>query len=112
MISVYYSVKPGESLAEIARRYRIEAEELIRLNLLDHKIPLIEGQHLRIPIREPLRRKEKTLPKNTEWLTVLEGETADKAAKRAGISRELLLWLNGIRREEEIHAGQRLRIRP
>ena len=57
MISVYYRVKAGESLSQIARRYGVEEEVLVRLNRLEGVRFLEEGQQLRIPVKEPVRHR-------------------------------------------------------
>lgn len=117
MISVYYRVKAGESLSQIAHRYGVEEEVLVRLNRLEGVRFLEEGQQLRIPVKEPVRHRPPKpapapSPEPGPWLVLLPGETAGEAARRAGISEGFLFWLNGMAPGQKLYPGQRLRIRP
>lgn len=112
MISVYYRVKAGESLWQIARRYGADPQEVVRYNRLENEAVLREGMRLRIPIKEPVRPAPVVIRETGEWITLQEGETLDEAARRAGISRQMLLWLNGLSRVKKLKPGYRLRIRP
>ncbi|HIS49694.1 MAG TPA: LysM peptidoglycan-binding domain-containing protein [Candidatus Gallacutalibacter pullistercoris] len=108
MVSVYYRVKAGESLLQIARRYKTTPEELIRLNGLKTGGVVTEGSRIRIPVQTAQKKPEN----NLRWIVVYPEETIAQAARRSGISIELLCWLNGLRPDTRLYAGQRLQIRP
>ena len=46
-----YTVKRGDTLGAIARRYRTTTAQIMKLNKLKNANKLREGQRLRIPIR-------------------------------------------------------------
>lgn len=108
MVSVYYRVKAGETLLQIARRYKTTPEELIRLNGLKADGVVTEGSRIRIPVQTAQKEPES----NLRWIVVYPKETIEQAARRSGISIELLCWLNGLRPDARLYAGQRLQIRP
>ena len=117
MISVYYRVKAGESLSQIARRYGVEEEVLVRLNRLEGVRFLEEGQQLRIPVKEPVRHRPPKpapapSPEPGPWLVLLPGETAGEAARRAGMSGVFFFWVTGMAPGQNWFAGERPRIRP
>lgn len=112
MISIYYRVKAGESLWQIARRYSADPEEVVRYNRLEKEPALREGMLLRIPMKQPVRHMAETSPEDEKWITLQLGETLEEAAQRAGISRQMLLWLNGLSQKKSIKPGARLRVRP
>lgn len=112
MISVYYRVKAGESLWQIAQRYHADPQKVLQYNRLEKEPFLREGMLLRIPVQEPVRRAPVVIHESGKWITLQEGETLEQAARRAGISRQMLLWLNGLSRVKTLRPGCRLRIRP
>lgn len=112
MISVYYRVKAGESLWQIAQRYNADPQKILRYNHLEKEPFLREGMLLRIPVQEPVHRAPVATHEPGKWIILQEGETLEQAAQRAGISRQMLLWLNGLSRIKKLQPGYRLRIRP
>lgn len=48
-----YTVEPGESLAQIARKFQVSADEIITVNGLPNPERLLTGQSLIIPTAEP-----------------------------------------------------------
>lgn len=112
MISIYYRVKAGESLWQIAQRYSADPEEIVRYNRLEKEPALREGMLLRIPMKQPVRHMVETSPEDEKWITLQQGETLEEAAQRAGISKQMLLWLNGLSGSGGLQAGYRLQIRP
>ena len=66
MVSVYYRVKAGETLLQIARRYQTTPEELARLNGLQASDTIAEGSRIRIPVRTAQKGPENGM----RWLVV------------------------------------------
>jgi membrane-bound lytic murein transglycosylase D len=61
---IAHTVKPGETLASIAARYRVRIEDLKRWNRLGR---LLAGQKLTIEVRAPARGKPRSLPKGKPY---------------------------------------------
>ncbi len=100
---VVYTVRPGDALSKIARRYGISVADLKRWNNLSgHTIRV--GQELVLYLSEPV------MPERVVY-RVRPGDTLSEIAQRFGVSvRDLKRW-NGLR-SNRIYPGQRLSIYP
>ena len=92
---ILYTVRPGDSLAEIARTYDATVSELVALNNLGER-PLEPGEILQIPVRPTY--------------TVRSGDTLSAIALRFGTTVRALVELNEIPNPDYIRAGAVLRI--
>ena len=126
--NITHTVKKGESLIRIARRYGITLNELRRLNDIPHwKDDLVVGQKLVISRDETAEQEEKDLAENQQQAKkgpeiekierptivrhkVRRGETLGKIADEYGVTISSIKELNHIRRSR-IYAGQTLKIR-
>jgi len=61
MMMIAKTVKPGDTLAKLANRYGdpnaylpVREEQIARANRLSGALPLVPGQHLRIPVTNPV----------------------------------------------------------
>lgn len=91
---VSYTVKKGESLASIGRKFGVPYREIARYNGLSPNASLQVGQVLLVPI--PDDHKYVVKPKETLW----------RIAKRYGVTVELLMELNGLADGTKIEVGQ------
>ncbi len=89
-----HTVRPGQSLSRIARRYRVRVQDLAAANGLTVRSELREGQTLRIPER------------GTHY--VRAGQTLSHVAAEHGVSVADLARVNRIRRDATLQVGQRL----
>lgn len=97
---VIYTVKEGDSLYTIARRFGIPVEELARFNGIRNADRIMVGQRIRIPVGP-----------TPDYYTVRSGDTLFTLANRFGTTVDNLVELNEIADPSLIYPGQRLRIR-
>lgn len=95
-LRVFYRVKEGETLSEIAGRYHLSPEELAAVNDLSGGGDLIFAGQLLV------------LPTGCGVHLVREGETLSEIASRYGVSEEELAGANGIEDLDVVLAGQEL----
>ncbi len=100
-----YTVKRGDSLYNIARRYNTTVDEIKKLNYLTSNLLSI-GQVLRIP--ETYTEEEK-LPSYTNY-TVKKGDSLYSIAKKYGITVNEIMQDNGLK-NYNLSIGQNLKIR-
>jgi spore germination protein len=90
-------VNPGESLEQIANRYGVTTDSIIRLNDLDQPDRLVPGQALVIPI-------------SGRFYTVQQGDSFYSIANRYGVSLQSLIQINPNVDPTQLRVGQVLRI--
>ncbi len=93
----YHTVRRGETLGGIARRYGKGVAEIARWNSLGARKTIYPGQRLRL--FEAVR-----------WHVVRRGENLGLIAGRYGVSVSKLLQWNKIDSRKVIHPGQKLKI--
>ncbi|HET9107262.1 MAG TPA: LysM peptidoglycan-binding domain-containing protein [Steroidobacteraceae bacterium] len=98
-------VRPGDSLWTIASRYRMTVAALARMNGLSPHQIIRPGERLRLFTRMPMERHGEI-----RFQVVRTGDTLWSIAHRHGMSVKTLLSLNGLRRGEILHPGERLRL--
>ena len=111
-----HRVRRGETLSEIAQRYRTSVRTLQRLNGLKSAHRIRVGQHLHLPpsgksrrpATRPVRVARAVSGDGTH--TVRRGESLDRIARRYGTTIATLQKLNGIKNAALIRAGRTLRI--
>ncbi len=122
----HYTVRHGDTIATIARRYATRPDVIRELNDLgDSDVPVIDAV-LRVPspnIQLPekaaraamlvdspgrLRRGARRPP---QIHIVRRGDTLYSLAQRLGTDVQTLAQINGISASERLHAGQKLRVR-
>jgi membrane-bound lytic murein transglycosylase D len=94
-----YRVRSGDSLTNIAKRFRTDVDELARLNSISNPNRLYPGMKLRI---SPGNEEE------TRIYQVRPGDTLAKIARRFGTSVSSLKRANRIRNPHLIKEGQEL----
>jgi membrane-bound lytic murein transglycosylase D len=109
-----HSIRRGETVSSICRRYKINTTTLLKANNL-RKGKLIAGNKLRIPYNTvgyqllPKGSKAIASSKNNLILhKIRQGETISKIAKRYNVPPELLVSWNGLRSVHSIRTGQQL----
>lgn len=94
-----YTVKPGDSLSVIARRFDLSTQKLVSLNTIDPRAPLRIGQQLRV--RETAERIAGAPPKSPDArrkieYTVKNGDSVARIAGQFNLGvPEVLRW-NGL----------------
>ena len=112
---ILYTVKKGDSLIKIAKKYALSKNTLLKLNKLDKNATIKIGQKLKIPSQIRLAKKDKEAPKEKnlkDIYIVKKGDTLTKIAKKLGISIVRLREINKLSRSSRIKVGQKLYITP
>jgi len=95
-----YTVKAGDSIAEIARHFGVDQDVLRELNGLDEKSVIHPDDVLQIP--------EVLLGGWTKSHVVKQGDTVIRIAKRYRVDADELRELNRIRDDGKLRIGQRV----
>jgi len=105
------TVKPGETLSEIADRLGISMKRLMELNGINKADHVEVGQKLKVPGRAgSSSRSSGGGAVATGRLTVREGDTLSDIAVRQGMSLNQLIALNGLSRADHVEVGQTLKV--
>ncbi|HEX2035498.1 MAG TPA: LysM peptidoglycan-binding domain-containing protein [Chloroflexota bacterium] len=119
-----YFVRQGDTLQSIAERFRLAAEELIRLNPLTDPLRLLPGHPVQLRPSEtlvagwtgeaPTQTGGATRPARRQisgTYTVMPGDTLSEIALATGVDMAELMRLNGLSNAHSIRSGQTLRLR-
>jgi LysM repeat protein len=102
------TVRPGDTLWELARRHHTSVSELQRLNDLEGRATIYAGQSLRVPgSAAPARRTTRTVEGSH---LVRSGENLTVIAKRYGTSTSYLIRRNKLPKDGTILIGRRLAV--
>src|SRR5436190_2267858 len=116
------TVAPGDTVAAIARRYRVSPAAIVQANHLTAAGSIQAGQTLVIPGHNPPRRRIAAAPKPTATVdaarprapggvhVVASGETLSSVARRYGQSRSVLAKANDMEPDAKLKVGQQLTI--
>jgi len=102
------TVKPGETLSDIAARYGISLTQLMKLNRISKADHIEVGQVLKVP--GPTRTAAGRGGVATGSVTVREGETLSEIAARQGMGLGQLMALNGISKADHVEVGQVIKV--
>jgi membrane-bound lytic murein transglycosylase D len=105
---IVYRVRAGETLSSIARRHGMPASALARLNNLPPGDPLIKGQKLIIKASARRFRDEGLKSGRRTLYTVRRGDTVFSISRQFQVSVMQLKSWNGLNKNHQIRAGQRL----
>lgn len=105
---IYHTVRPGETLSEIAQRYRTSVRAIQQANRLRGTF-LRAGQTLRIPTGGGAGGSSAPTSSGRTHI-VQPGESLWSIAQKYGVSLEALCRANGLTLRSAIHPGQRLRL--
>jgi len=105
------TVKPGETLSEIADRLGISMKRLMELNGIRKADHVEVGQKLKVPGQAgSSSRSSGGGAVATGRLTVREGDTLSEIAARQGMSLNQLIALNGLSKADHVEVGQTLKV--
>jgi len=113
MPDIIHRVRSGDTVSEIATRYRVSVASLVQLNGLRSRNFIRAGQVLRLPGSEgtlPMTLAQFNGEEPGETYVVRAGDSIDRISRRFGISEQLLLAHNGIADKNLIYIGQELRL--
>ncbi len=101
-LAAQVTVKPGETLSDIAARHRVSVSTLMKVNGISDPDLVEAGRTLTLPGGAARPRAA------GGSLTVAPGETLSEIADRHGITVSRLMQLNGLSKADHIEAGQKL----
>jgi membrane-bound lytic murein transglycosylase D len=109
-----HRVKEGETLSHIAYRYKTGIRTLARMNRINIKRPILIGQMIKVPYKEPRPRKSvaqvtRKQPKNTTRHQVRAGDSLWIIARTYDTTVNKLKRLNRLR-NNDLHIGQMLAV--
>jgi len=107
VLAAQVTVKPGETLSEIADRHGVSLSRLMQLNGITRADHVEVGQVLKLPGNA---RSSSASTRATGSVRVQEGDTLSEIAFRQGMSLSELMALNGISRADHVEIGQVLRV--
>ena len=102
--TVAYTVKRGDTLSEIAKRYGTTVNEIANLNNISNTNLIYIGQYLIIPTTSNAQVSTSTT------YTVKSGDTLSGIANMFGTTYQKLAEINGISNPNKIYPGQVLKI--
>lgn len=108
---IIYTVKPGDTLSEIALRYGVTVNQIVSLNNIRNPNLIFPGEKLRITsISMPNSNQNQELNKPTTQRVyiVQRGDTLSGIALRFGTTVQNLVNLNNIQNPNLIFVGQRI----
>ena len=113
MPDIIHRVRNGDTVSEIATRYRVSVASLVQINGLRSRNFIRAGQILRLPGNEgtvPMTLAQLSGEQPSETYIVRPGDSIDTISRRFDVAEDLLLARNRIADKNMIYAGQELRI--
>jgi N-acetylmuramoyl-L-alanine amidase len=114
--TAYYTVKKGETLSLIARRFNTPVNVLLRLNKLDVHDKLLVGHKIIVPANPEIKTEpQKELSgqkkrKKPAYYTVKKGETLLIIAKKYSTTIAELCKINHMKPTDKLLCGQKIKI--
>lgn len=107
----FHLVRPGDTIASIARTYSITPQQLLQFNGLAMDATIFVGQSLRI--RPAIATPQSTPQTNQvrETYTVRQGDTLFAISRMFNTTPEAILRMNNMQANASIFAGQQLVVR-
>lgn len=107
--SIYYIVKRGDTLSEIASRYGTTAQEIANINSIENPNLIYPGQVLKILTNSTINGSETRATGSISY-TVKRGNTLSQIANDYGVTVSHIVELNDIQNPNLIYPGEKLRI--
>ena len=104
-----YTVKAGDTVSSIARKFQLSTNQLLQLNNLDAKTLIVPGQKLKLVANAVVPASQAKANAATVHV-VKRGETVQSIAKKYSISITTVLSINKLSAKAIIFPGQRLLI--
>lgn len=106
---LHYTVKAGDTVSSIARKFQLSTNQLLQLNNLDAKTLIVPGQKLKLVANAVVPSSQAKANAATVHV-VKRGETVQSIAKKYSISITTVLSINKLSAKAIIFPGQRLLI--
>lgn len=105
--TIYYTVKRGDNLSEIASRYGTTVQEIAQINGIQNVNLIYPGQVLRITTNSNVTGSESNGAGKT-YYTIKRGDTLWGISRRYGVSVQNIVSWNNIQNPNLIYPSQRL----
>ncbi|MDD9775692.1 MULTISPECIES: LysM peptidoglycan-binding domain-containing protein [Bacillus] len=102
-----YKVKSGDTLSEIAVKYKTSVSKLVSLNKLKNPNKLYIGQKLKVPVKASVAKKAAS----KTYYTVKKGDSVSKIAVKYKTTVSKIKSLNKLKNPNRIYVGQKLRVK-
>jgi N-acetylmuramoyl-L-alanine amidase len=103
--SAAYTVRPGDTLSEIARRAGVSMADLVRANGIDDPDHVVAGRTLSLPGGAPVASSGRSH-------VVVRGDTLSGIARRQGTTVAALVAANQLPNADHVRIGARLTVPP
>ena len=112
-VKANYTVKPGETLSELAERYGTTVQQLMQINGLNSAQDLWAGSRIQVPVTRRVATAKPAPPvnRNATQHKVQTGETLSLIAQRYGVSMQNLVAINNLSDPNQVVVGQTLKLR-
>lgn len=107
--TIYYTVQSGDTLWEIAKKYKTTINEIASINDISNPNLIYPGQTLRI-LTNSINEGSETRATGSITYTVKRGDTLSKIALAYGVPVNHIVQLNNIQNPNLIYPGEKLRI--
>jgi LysM repeat protein len=104
-----YTVRVGDTISRIARKFQLSTNQLLQLNGLSASSIIVPGQRLRL-VADAVVPASQAKANAATVHVVKRGETVNSIAKKYGISITTVLSMNKLSAKAIIFPGQRLTI--
>lgn len=104
-----YTVKAGDTISQIARKFQLSTNQLLQLNSLSAKALIVPGQKLKL-VQNAVVPAAQAKANAATVHVVKRGETVQSISKKYGISVTTVLSMNKLSATAIIFPGQRLAI--
>ena len=104
-----YTVKPGDTVSQIARKFQLSTNQLLQLNALPEKALIVPGQKLKLVPNAVVPASQAKANAATVHV-VKRGDTVQSIAKKHGLPISTVLSMNKLSAKALIFPGQRLTI--
>jgi LysM repeat protein len=99
----YYTVKSGDTLSAIAKKYNTTVSQLTTWNNITNANLIYVGQKLKV--------KSTSATSSTTYYTIQSGDTLGAIAKKYGTTVSQLATWNNIANVNKIYVGQKIRVK-
>lgn len=107
---VVHTVQEGDTIYDIAERYGVEAESIIRYNGLASPDDLQIGDRITIPVSSAPASSEAPASEQYVVHTVEEGDTLSEIADRYGVTVDSIVRYNGLSSADDLTIGDEITI--
>jgi N-acetylmuramoyl-L-alanine amidase len=104
-----HTIRPGQSLSGIAKRYGVSAQRLAEVNGIRNPNLIFAGQTLKVPSKGG-GAAQRTPTRRTTTYTIKPGDTLSRIATAHGVTLQALARANGITNTNHIVSGRTLKI--